>query len=223
MTAVGEVNKRVTDLAATQRQDAHEFYREVVYARQAWSRSEDRSTALEALIRAQEACVTALEAQTRHEHDRHRELARTRDAERQDRPVDKMPPKKTTTPMTDAVIKHMIAQGVADALAEHEANRNSRNGDNSHKSRSGGRRTVPTTRECTYSDFLKCQTLNFKGTEGVIDLTQWFENMKSVFHISNCIVACQIKFATCTLLGSALTWWNSYVKTVGHDAAYGMP
>ncbi|GKF45014.1 hypothetical protein Tco_0131566, partial [Tanacetum coccineum] len=26
MTIVGEVNKRVTDLAATQRQDAHEFY-----------------------------------------------------------------------------------------------------------------------------------------------------------------------------------------------------
>ncbi|GJV45149.1 putative reverse transcriptase domain-containing protein [Tanacetum coccineum] len=47
--------------------------------------------------------------------------------------------------------------------------------------------------------------------------------MKSVFHISNCIVTCQIKFATCTLLDSALTWWNSHVKTVGHDAAYEMP
>ncbi|GJR90400.1 putative reverse transcriptase domain-containing protein [Tanacetum coccineum] len=32
-----------------------------------------------------------------------------------------------------------------------------------------------------------------------------------------------IKFATCTLLGSALTWWNSHVKTVGHDAANKMP
>ncbi|GKD02226.1 putative reverse transcriptase domain-containing protein [Tanacetum coccineum] len=47
--------------------------------------------------------------------------------------------------------------------------------------------------------------------------------MESVFHISNCTVAFQIKFATCTLLGNALTWWNSYVKTVGHDAAYSMP
>ncbi|GKB57354.1 reverse transcriptase domain-containing protein [Tanacetum coccineum] len=46
--------------------------------------------------------------------------------------------------------------------------------------------------------------------------------MEFVFHISNCTVACQIKFATCTLLGSALTWWNSHVKTVGHDTAYGM-
>ncbi|GKF57755.1 putative reverse transcriptase domain-containing protein, partial [Tanacetum coccineum] len=32
-----------------------------------------------------------------------------------------------------------------------------------------------------------------------------------------------VKFATCTLLGAALTWWNSHVNTVGHDAAYGMP
>ncbi|GKA48984.1 putative reverse transcriptase domain-containing protein [Tanacetum coccineum] len=34
---------------------------------------------------------------------------------------------------------------------------------------------------------------------------------------------CQIKFASFTLLRNALTWWNSHVKTVGHDAAYGMP
>ncbi|GJT72964.1 putative reverse transcriptase domain-containing protein [Tanacetum coccineum] len=134
-----------------------------------------------------------------------------------------MPPKKTTTPMTDVAIKQLIAQGVADALAEHEANKNSRNGDDSHNSGSGGRRQMTTTRECTYSDFLKCQPLNFKGTKGVVSLTQWFEKMESIFHISNCTVACQIKFATCTLLGSALTWWNSHVKTVGHDAAYGMP
>ncbi|GKF58257.1 reverse transcriptase domain-containing protein, partial [Tanacetum coccineum] len=46
--------------------------------------------------------------------------------------------------------------------------------------------------------------------------------MESVFHISNCTVACQIKFATCTLQGNALTWWNSYVRTVGHEVAYAM-
>ncbi|GJY35942.1 hypothetical protein Tco_0421320 [Tanacetum coccineum] len=76
---------------------------------------------------------------------------------------------------------------------------------------------------CTYSDFLKCQPLNFKGTEGIIGLTQWFERMESVFHISNCAVENQVKFATCTLYGIALTWWNTHVKTVGHDAAYSMP
>ncbi|GKB80851.1 hypothetical protein Tco_0947746, partial [Tanacetum coccineum] len=134
-----------------------------------------------------------------------------------------MPPNKTattttTTPRTDAAIKALIAQGVADALVGYEATKNSRNGDDNHESGSG-KRTERAARECTYSDFLKCQPLNFKGTKGVVGLTQWFEKIKFVFHISNCIVACQIKFATCTLLRNALTWWNSHVKTVGHDTA----
>ncbi|GKD15460.1 hypothetical protein Tco_1199867 [Tanacetum coccineum] len=104
---------------------------------------------------------------------------------------------------------------------KYEVTENSGNGDDSHDSGSG-RRTERTTCECTSIDFLKCQPLNFKGTEGAVGLTQWFKKMESVFYISNCNVTCQIKFATCTLLGSALTWWNSHVKTVGHDAAYGM-
>ncbi|GKE86782.1 reverse transcriptase domain-containing protein [Tanacetum coccineum] len=32
----------------------------------------------------------------------------------------------------------------------------------------------------------------------------------------------EIKFSICTLLAGALTWWNSYVRTVGHDVAYAM-
>ncbi|GJV56170.1 RNA-directed DNA polymerase, eukaryota [Tanacetum coccineum] len=127
----------------------------------------------------------------------------------------------TTTPITDAQLKTLIAQGVADVLAERDATR-SRNGEDSHDSGTGVRRQAPLARECTYPDFMKCQALYFKGTEGVVELTQWFERMEIVFRISNCTVENQIKFATCTLLGSALTWWNSYVKTVGHDVAYAM-
>ncbi|GKA03025.1 putative reverse transcriptase domain-containing protein [Tanacetum coccineum] len=103
-----------------------------------------------------------------------------------------MPPKKrtvtttTTTPMTDAQLKALIAQGVADVLAEIKANRISRNGDDNHDSGIGSRRTERAARECTYSDFVKCQPLNFKGIEGVVGLTQ-----------------------------CALTWWNSHVKVVG--------
>ncbi|GJU06844.1 putative reverse transcriptase domain-containing protein, partial [Tanacetum coccineum] len=69
---------------------------------------------------------------------------------------------------------------------------------------------------------MKCQPQNFKGTEGVVELTHWFERMETVFCISNCTVENQIKYATCTLLGSALTWWNSHVRTVGHNVAYAM-
>ncbi|GJS08836.1 reverse transcriptase domain-containing protein [Tanacetum coccineum] len=46
--------------------------------------------------------------------------------------------------------------------------------------------------------------------------------MESVFHISGCAIENQVKFATCTLLGATLTWWNGHVRTLGHDAAYAM-
>ncbi|GKE23420.1 putative reverse transcriptase domain-containing protein [Tanacetum coccineum] len=49
---------------------------------------------------------------------------------------------------------------------------------------------------------MKCQPLNFKGTEGVVELIQWFEKMETVF--------------------SALTWWNSHVRTIGYDVVYAM-
>nr|GEY49035.1 hypothetical protein [Tanacetum cinerariifolium] len=55
---------------------------------------------------------------------------------------------------------------------------------------------------------MKCQPLNFKGTEGVVGLSQWLKKMESVFHISGCAIDNQVKFATCTLLGVVLTWWN---------------
>ncbi|GKF32117.1 hypothetical protein Tco_0101915, partial [Tanacetum coccineum] len=128
----------------------------------------------------------------------------------------------TSTPMTNAQIQALIERGVAAALTERDADR-SRNSNDSHDSGTGRRRQVSNVRECTYTDFLKCQPMNFKGTKGVVGLTQWLEKMESVFHISNCTVACQVKFATCTLQGNALTWWNSYVRAVGHDIAYAMP
>ncbi|GJU53813.1 putative reverse transcriptase domain-containing protein [Tanacetum coccineum] len=125
----------------------------------------------------------------------------------------------TTTSVTNAQLQPMIDQGVTAALAARDA---TRNGDDSHTSGTGVRRTERVVRECTYQEFMKCQPLYFKGTEGVVELTQWFERMETVFRISNCFVDNQIKFSTCTLLASALTWWNSYVRIVGQDAAYAM-
>nr|GFB58776.1 hypothetical protein [Tanacetum cinerariifolium] len=46
------------------------------------------------------------------------------------------------------------------------------------------------------------------------------ERMESVFHISNYTAKNQVKFATCTLYSVALTWWNTHVQTVGHEAVY---
>ncbi|GJT32251.1 putative reverse transcriptase domain-containing protein [Tanacetum coccineum] len=129
------------------------------------------------------------------------------------------PETTNTTSVTNAQLQAMINQGVTAALAARDANTN---GVDSHNSGTGARRNERATRECTYPDFMKCQPLNFKGTEGVVELTQWIEKMETVFRISNCSVENQIKFSTCTLLGNALTWWNSHVRTVGNDIAYAM-
>nr|GEW46292.1 hypothetical protein [Tanacetum cinerariifolium] len=102
----------------------------------------------------------------------------------------------TTTPVTNSQLKELIDQGVANALAARDADK-SWNGDDSHNSRTGSKRTERTTRECTYTEFLKCQPMNFK-----------VEN--------------QVKFATCTLHGIALTWWKSHFKTVSQGAARSM-
>ncbi|GJZ85047.1 reverse transcriptase domain-containing protein [Tanacetum coccineum] len=104
-------------------------------------------------------------------------------------------PATTTTPttsVTDEQLKRLIDQGIADALAARDAGKR-RNGEDDHDSGMGVRRQTPLARDCTYPDFMKCKPLYFKGTEGVLELTQ-----------------------------CALTWWNSHVKTVGHDVAYAM-
>nr|GFC77973.1 hypothetical protein [Tanacetum cinerariifolium] len=110
----------------------------------------------------------------------------------------------TTTPVTNAQLKAVIDQGVTDALAARDADR-SRNGDDSHISKTGSRRTERTTRECTYTDFLRFQPMNFKGTEGFVGLTQWFERMETVFNINNCAVDNQVKMPLTTCLMKMMT------------------
>nr|GFD14503.1 hypothetical protein [Tanacetum cinerariifolium] len=60
------------------------------------------------------------------------------------------------TTVTNAKLQTMIDQGVTAALAAGDALR-STNGDNSHNFGIGVRRTERAARECTYTDFLKCQ------------------------------------------------------------------
>ncbi|GJY89105.1 putative reverse transcriptase domain-containing protein, partial [Tanacetum coccineum] len=90
--------------------------------------------------------------------------------------------------------------------------------DTSHSSHGDDRRNVQTARPCYYADFMKCQPLNFKGTEGVVGLTRWIEKIESDFNISGYAIENQVKFATCTLLGAALTWWNGQIRTLGPEA-----
>ncbi|GJV26165.1 hypothetical protein Tco_1378860 [Tanacetum coccineum] len=130
----------------------------------------------------------------------------------------------TRSGMTLEAIKELVTRRVEEALAAYEATRaanaleaenQSQNGsdnDNGHGGNGNGgngtggngnggngnpnedgRGAKPVARECTYQDFMKCQPLSFKGTEGVVGL-----------------IRC------------ALTWWNSYKRTIGTDAAYAL-
>ncbi|GJX25063.1 putative reverse transcriptase domain-containing protein [Tanacetum coccineum] len=183
---------------------------EAMYTHIAWTASEDRSAAIEAHVRTLEVQVATLISQTSSLLNQLTtalgciETLKARDLEPHDEPAE------------------AGSSSVAAVLAECDADRR-RNGDNNHDSGTGRRRQASTVRECTCTDFLKCQPMNFKGTKGVVGLTQWLEKMESVFHISNCTVACQVKFTTCTLQGNSLTWWNSHVRAVRNDVAYAMP
>nr|GFA10814.1 putative reverse transcriptase domain-containing protein [Tanacetum cinerariifolium] len=53
------------------------------------------------------------------------------------------------------------------AMIDQALMRNFTNGDGSHSSHEDNRRNVQTARPCFYTDFMKCQPLNFKGTKGV--------------------------------------------------------
>ncbi|GJY19836.1 reverse transcriptase domain-containing protein [Tanacetum coccineum] len=154
----------------------------------------------------------------------------------------------TRSGMTPEAIEELVYQRVEEALAAHEVTRatntlktedqiqNGSDGDNGNGGNGNGgngngrnenpdengRGDRPVARECTYQDFMKCQPLNFKGTEGVVGLIRWFEKMETVFHISNYPEKSQVKYATCTLLDSALTWWNSHKRIIGTEAAFAM-
>ncbi|GJS72169.1 putative reverse transcriptase domain-containing protein [Tanacetum coccineum] len=112
----------------------------------------------------------------------------------------------------------------AQAMIDRAIQRNSTHTQDDASQSSGGglRRPVQPVRVGSYTDFMKCQPLNFKGTECVVGLSQWLKKIESIFHISGCAIDNQVKFATCTLLGVALTCWNGRVRTLGHDGAYNL-
>nr|GEY39201.1 hypothetical protein [Tanacetum cinerariifolium] len=123
--------------------------REAMYTREAYAYSMDRSSAIAAHVRTLETQKMAPKKRTT-----------------------RATPATTTTPtttITNAKLQALINRGVAAALAERDADR-SRNGDNNNDSGTGGRRQRTTLRECTYTDFLKCQPMSFQGTEGVVEL-----------------------------------------------------
>nr|GEX85026.1 hypothetical protein [Tanacetum cinerariifolium] len=75
--------------------------------------------------------------------------------------------------MTSESVQAMINQALL---------RNSTNEDGSHGSHEDNRMNVQTACPCFYANFMKCQPLNFKGIEGMVDaaLTWWNSQIRSL-------------------------------------------
>ncbi|GJW03223.1 putative reverse transcriptase domain-containing protein [Tanacetum coccineum] len=64
------------------------------------------------------------------------------------------------------------------------------------------------------------QTLDSYHTKAGMAMTTMIQELAEDDKHLLLVIACQIKFATCTMQGNALMWWNSHVKTVTHEVAY---
>ncbi|GJR55656.1 hypothetical protein Tco_1406177 [Tanacetum coccineum] len=107
-----------------------------------------------------------------------------------------MPPKRTSTSaapaMTQAAIRQLVVDSVADALEAQAATM--ANTDNPNKN-TGPRETLVAKRG-NYKEFTSCHPFYFNGTEGAVGLIRWFERTESVFSRSNCAEENKVTFAT---------------------------
>ncbi|GJZ55847.1 hypothetical protein Tco_0611040 [Tanacetum coccineum] len=103
--------------------------------------------------------------------------------------------------VADSVTAALEAQAVTMANADN-TNRNT------------GEREAPVARKCSYKEFMSCQPINFKGSEGAVGLIRWFERTESVFSRSNCTEDCKVKFATGTLTMTLNPSRNSSFKNL---------
>ncbi|GJY67722.1 hypothetical protein Tco_0470704 [Tanacetum coccineum] len=117
--------------------------------------------------------------------------------------------------VNQTALDQLVTQRVVDALTAMEASRSSTQGDTS--------KTETTTRTCSYKEFCSCMQGNFNGTKGTVGLTRWFKKLKLVFRVNKVEDGDRVKYVACTMLDGALTWWNSYVRSIGMDAVNATP
>nr|GEW39210.1 reverse transcriptase domain-containing protein [Tanacetum cinerariifolium] len=186
-----ELGQRMTDFVMTVRKDTDEIYGRLDDTQDDRLLMSDQLNMLHRDRRSHARTSRLMESKARASREAWVQSMDASDTAR----AEKMAPKRTTrstpattttttNPVTNAQLKVLIDQGVANALAARDTDKSQNNKD-SHDSRMGVRRQTPSARECTSPDFMKCKPLYFKGTEGVVKLTQWFERMEIVFRISN--------------------------------------
>ena len=105
--------------------------------------------------------------------------------------------------MTQAAIRKLVKDSIAEALAIERAEVAARAADAASQSRTA--EPSNNRRECTYKDFKTGDPIKFKGTEGAVALTRWFKKTENVFLVCNCPDNTKVKFATGMLLDEAMS------------------
>nr|GEY82041.1 reverse transcriptase domain-containing protein [Tanacetum cinerariifolium] len=130
-----------------------------------------------------------------------------------------MPPKRTSTSTslatTQAVIRQLVVDSVTAALEAQAKTMASTDNLN----RNIRLRKTHVAKRGNYKEFISCQPFYFNGTKGAVGLIYWFERTESVFSRSNCAEENKVTFATGTLTGDALSWWNAYAQPIGIEQA----
>ncbi|GJZ37014.1 hypothetical protein Tco_0583205 [Tanacetum coccineum] len=118
------------------------------------------------------------------------------------------------TQMVNQLITARVAEELAAAAATNTA---------STQEETNSRPNTSQNKTYNYKEFCAVMQESFRGTEGALGLTRWFEKLESQFRISNIAKGDRVKFASSTLLDSALTWWNVYVRSVTLDSDHVTP
>ncbi|KAD3338077.1 hypothetical protein E3N88_33598 [Mikania micrantha] len=114
-----------------------------------------------------------------------------------------------------AAVEAMVEQLVNKAITDYEAAcLNSETRSETHNNSSRG---------CSFKTFLSYPPQPYTGSEGAVGLLQWVKRAESTFHMCKCSEEDKVKFATGTLEGQALTWWNSHVQTLSLETANSIP
>ncbi|GJT73223.1 hypothetical protein Tco_1032509 [Tanacetum coccineum] len=120
-------------------------------------------------------------------------------------PIKIMPPKRTSTSETPAITLDAIRQLTADFTTALEAQ-------TAAMASASNLTGTPAVKTGNYKEFISCQPFYFNGTEGAVGLIRWFERTESVFSRSRCAEENKVTFATGTLTGDALSWWNAHAQ-----------
>nr|GEV75101.1 putative reverse transcriptase domain-containing protein [Tanacetum cinerariifolium] len=175
---MGEVNTRVTELAELHEHDTQDLYALLEDAQDSRTRISQRvivdsqrvDLLMKDIIAHQETIQIASGtdgrdslSDGRHETRDGRHVGRVVSTAQIMAPVIRQ---GLSTSPNNANPNNMTLESVQ-AMIDQALLRNSTNGDGSHSSHEDNRRNVQTACLCFYADFLKCEPLNFKGTEGV--------------------------------------------------------